>query len=968
VQSGSTTTIIKLNKTIDLDVGETYEIGIKNGINDEIEVRTVISSPGQTDEIEVSAPFTFQPAEFDIWNCGIEGYRSKKYRILSLDKQNVVSIQAVEYHEEAYDYTGIQTPEDNFTYLTLEIPSVTDLTAEERVVRLGSGEISVSINTSFTKPPTGARWVKKVNRFQIYLSDNNGASWDYIGDTDKESYVITRPFTVGTRYIVAVVSVTDVGEAKVPANSPKIAVVIEGWKSSPVNISGLTYTFEDEIKLTWDIAVDTDLAGYEIRTEDDNWGLDTPSLVWSGKAETYTIVRPTARSGIIYFVRAKNSSGVYSDVSAQVTPVNAPPTALALTYLNVFQKAYLMWQDSTDADLVEYEVWINNTSTFVGIERVTERMVTKAQGTSATILVEYGPSFFRIRGVDKFGPGDWSNVVEVAKVPIVTEDIGDGAVNSRALGEDSVTANKIQAGSIQAGHISALAVTAEKMNVACLSAITANLGTVTAGTMIGTTIKTSDELHRLEMTNAGLFAYNEAGVNTVKLEQGQMCLISAVCSDFYSYLDHGSLKFRHPYGEVPYLKRLCSGDAVTGSTVTLCQWYEQPQVTVSIKRLTTYDVANCVDSQEVCVYADNTRFYDNGAGDFGWRFDIHAELKLSGGVRDECFYDTAFNFVQTTLGATCSVLVKEQFLLFRHGASPENYCYGHSCFEVRYRVQGCAVWCSCEYEYIQPFTTPTELETVGTICQTVGFGCSDTWEITMHENSFTWIDSGVVSGEYCCCLCQCYYPVDCSYGMSFSDTYTIGIGDGGGVSTKYINTICQCLFDYIVALGSWNETEYPVYCSCVNYSSNMHIRGNTCSGSFSVSTVGQYGGAKSICAPWGGGYCFYQMTLYGGNWQNCLIPSVTFSSNSCLHTGPIIGINGDSASATHCYEGTTVDRTICYKQCCVCCCLCEFYYYTWVGASACCNYKKFHSMQEIKGTSCVVDPNGVLNYLAMAYS
>lgn len=1009
VKDGSTVSKIKLDKAIVLELGKTYEIEIRSGQNDKIERRIITDTNGSFIEVNVSSPFSFEPLEYDLWSFGEQNYVNKLYRLLSIDKgsDGVTNISALEYNALVYDYSGITIPKDNFKFLTLEIPNVSNLAVEEKVTRLPDGTIDDFINITFTRPPTNAKWVKRAVRFEIYLSDNNGTSWNFIGDTDKEFYTIKESFTKGHRYTVAVVSVSEDGEKRVPANSPQASLTIQGWKKSPAKVSGLSYQFSDEIKFKWDKNFEEDIAGYEIRLDRDNWGREDINFVWRGKAESYTVVRPTARDGVIYYIKAFNTSGIYSDEPAYITPINPAPIKLNLTFTNVFQKAMLNWSDSIDVDLVEYEIWQNNTDEWYGYTRPDERLIHKSKGTSALVLIPLNPTYFRIRGIDKFGPGEWSNSVRVPQVTLDGSLITSESITSVQICDNSISAPKIIAGSIQGYHIGAYQITVEKMNVACLSAISANLGKVVSGEIIGACIKTSEQMYRTELNNAGLFSYDSFGNLTIKLSDGQLCLINPDCSGFYSFLDHGALKFQHPYGSVPYLKRLCSGAACAGSTITLCQWYESPDVNLGIKKLASYDPAKAESCQEWCVYADNYRCYNNGGSDFGWKFDIHAKLVVSGGTRPECIYLVNFDITETTGVNTCLVLTKEMFQLWCHGNAPDTFKYGRSCYEVRYRVQGCGVWCACQYSYTQPHSTISEMTTTNVLCQTVQFGAGHIYEVQLHQVSLNWLDSGIQSGitccylccyqyscqfqvlccYYCCCQACCSYQVDCSYWA------TCNVSASNCGFSYHQSSIGSCTTDQSVYVyfPAWSGCEVCQSIITYDYCGRLRAQIPTDVPGWvrawvQVSGVG-YGcvdvpisGIPAICDK----TCYYSchQVTYLGYYQSCLsgmVHQYTYGRESDFSYA-------NTWVCNWCIYN--ISQSVCYKVCQLCTCWCYWWCYYWVcqwewitcwywccywyccyyGAAETCIYEKFYSMQETTDTECILDPYGQINYLAVAYA
>lgn len=959
------TTQLKLDKAITLDNGITYEIEVRNSDTDETEVRTIITPAGTTDEIEVSAPFSFSPKRYDLWNFGEEDHTHKLYRIVSLDEDSggIVSIVALEYNASVYDYSGVVIPDDEYVYLRMEIPNVTNLVGEESVTRLEDGTIDNIVNVSYTRPPTGARWVRKAVKFEVWFSDNGGASWEFAGETDKDSFSVRSDFAVGKRYSFAVVSVTEDGERKTPATSPQIQVGIEGWVKAPGSVQGFTYAFEDEIKFDWDKSTEQDIAGYEIRTEIINWGNTSGGFIWRGKADSYTVVRPTARGGVTYYIKAYNTSGVYSDEAVILVPVNPIPGAVGLSFNPLFQKAFLFWDDLTDADLVEYEVWQNKIDFWAGEEVDNERLISKSIGTSASVGVPFDPTYYRVRGVDKFGAGEWSNVVEISPVKLLGSDVGDGIIREVHIGDYSITSPKIQSGAILAEHIRVGQVSADKLNVGELSAISANMGTITAGNLIGACIRTSTDTDRMEMNDTGLYSYDKSGNLRVKLTSGEICFIDPTSPGTYSYLDHGALKFQTPYGSVPYAKRLCQGTACAGTTVTLPLWTDKPYVSVGLRRLTSYDPDYSAQKQEWCVFADNYRYYDAGVGDFGWKFDVHAKLAVSGGVRDECIYLYNFDTVATTGISTCQLLVKEMFQLWCHDTAPANYYYGHSCFKVQYRLPGHSSWCYCRYEYSQPHATLNQMQSTEIQSQTVQLPYPAKWEVQVHESAFEWLDSGIASGEYnCYSCCEPYtedksYWTSCTYPLRSSFAYQIGHGN---INNNFLSETRTFAF------GAWDTERYPVCQSRIQYT----LRGNIEARRYllaldysSASVTAQYGGVSSV-APIG-----YQqwisrpLSIQGGTTRSGFVNTFDVTTNLVVRTGYIKGYQCAVANAQ-----VDATLTICYKVCDVKTCWRTVWYCDYVGSPASCEYRKFYSMAEVTSAEEILDPSGLVNYLAVAYA
>jgi hypothetical protein len=90
-----------------------------------------------------------------------------------------------------------------------------------------------------------------------------------------------------------------------------------------------------------------------------------------------------------------------------------------------------------------------------------------------------------------------------------TDNVQLATITGDRLVFATITAGLIQAGTITAAQIAAGTITADRLSVTALSAITANLGTITAGTITGATLQTAVSGSRVLIDIDGLRAYNE---------------------------------------------------------------------------------------------------------------------------------------------------------------------------------------------------------------------------------------------------------------------------------------------------------------------------------------------------------------------------------------------------------------------------------------------------------------------------
>lgn len=123
-----------------------------------------------------------------------------------------------------------------------------------------------------------------------------------------------------------------------------------------------------------------------------------------------------------------------------------------------------------------------------------------------------------LEGVDGEFTGTIKTNQLIAGSALITGNlIADGTITAAEIAAGAVISDKIAAGAVIADKIAAGAITADKMTVTALSAISADLGTITAGTIIGTTItgaliRTAESGSRIEF-NAQFFEQFSAAGN-----------------------------------------------------------------------------------------------------------------------------------------------------------------------------------------------------------------------------------------------------------------------------------------------------------------------------------------------------------------------------------------------------------------------------------------------------------------------
>ena len=764
---------------------------------------------------------------------------------------------------------------------------------------------------------------------------------------------------------------------------------------TPADVTGFGNVFENNlIKLSWSPNATTPLQ-YEVRTADSNWGTVNSALVYQGLSTSITI-EATVRSGVTYYVRAMSASFEYSANAASTAPANAAPGAITgLGHDLLFNVARFFWTNSSDTDIQKYQVYKSETNAWGGEEvllgeargiqmdvlsktprsslvtTVTSKTVIRASaligldddyfngdqimflsgdnanlsftiddfdGTDGIItLSEAAPSDFvisdrfiindifylKVRGVDTFGPGTLSSAHQIIFESLSEDMFGDNVISAR------------------------------KINVACLSAISANLGSMTAGTITGATVQTGSGGQRLVLDSGGLYGYDASCCQKLQIcTDGTIVAQSAkfqdpACSCNYSYITAGALQFHDACGDVPYIKRIASGVIASGGIVCLPGWKTEPKVMVGINSLYSYNSTYNGQCQAWDVYACNPVCY-SGGGQYGYCFEVHALLRLSKGVGTPTAVDAAWDACFNTEQCVCATTIVSNLLYYCNAIAPGNYYYGTLCYAVCYRVQGSGTWCACCFTYTQPHGARADVTTTAQNCAAMTFPCIACWQIMLHKVSVCWTDSGFNSGTQVCCswagsvacvawACCCCRPP----------------GYPGSVS--FCCTVCA---DF----GAAPAADCNIFYSCLCYKINSKTK-------------------TADYQDWGYGMAWVCLGVWDANSPSC------FMCGCCCYTRDGVTLCQQFANcgvtyATGCHGffpfcfrlGGCVpnpgDQTN-YVMICAGCltCVCQIIcYYAYTGAAACCMACCVCCRTDTYGCYCVLDAAGQLNWLAIAYT
>ena len=226
------------------------------------------------------------------------------YNIFGAGNQDLSEVRAYEY-----------------TLASYYIPPVTNITAHNRYRQLADGVSRYDIVVNWTPPELqsylqGDVWYKTSNAQAKDLVIKEGTKgselgfdgeWTF-GGSGKDQVVIPQAI-VGDTYLIAVCTKDEWGESTSPDTSPQLKILVTLKTEIPNTPDGFGIDFGTACIASWKEVTNTDVAFYEIRT-DENAGAETAGLL--ARTNNLSAILPlTERSGKLYLY-AKSAIGKYS--------------------------------------------------------------------------------------------------------------------------------------------------------------------------------------------------------------------------------------------------------------------------------------------------------------------------------------------------------------------------------------------------------------------------------------------------------------------------------------------------------------------------------------------------------------------------------------------------------------------------------------------------------------------------------
>lgn len=353
-------------------------------------------------------------------------------------------------------------------------------------------------------------------------------------------------------------------------------ITLIGNTANPNNVTVFTYSWGKNLELSWNNNTDYDLAGYEIRDENANFGTDDSHLIYRGLANKKVLI-PTSRAPGNYYIRAINTSGYYSLVSASIVPENkAPEIPLSLTPVIFFNIAKLSWADDTATDIEYYEVYVSKTNAWAGEEtlfaRVSGKLCTVSGESSQNGLSDdngiANTNYVTDLDLSGWGPDYWKgSYIEIVsgtgsgqelKISAYDTDLGKFTMVSNwatkpdttskfflhpvryykvrgvdGFGAGSFTAacevkfteftegmlsdQIISARKIYAGEVITLSAQIKDAIITTAKILSLNADKINVGTLTGFTIQTAASGSRVVLTPNSLICYDNSGNEVLKV-------------------------------------------------------------------------------------------------------------------------------------------------------------------------------------------------------------------------------------------------------------------------------------------------------------------------------------------------------------------------------------------------------------------------------------------------------------------
>lgn len=489
---GATTTTLQLDAPVTLEPGKSYSITVMMpaGVSQERAIAWSGDDPEEVTEVTLIAPLDATPVDRAVWVLSTETLLPELWRVVSVleAEPGILEITGLEHIPGKYALIeqGLSLQPRQTSVLSTVPGVVTNVVTKTEVRRLNTVDYSTRIAVSWTAPSSGAA------RYLV--------SWRRDDDSPKEAYTSQPSFDIDDvaagNYTVSISAENALGRTGMPVTV--IHVVNESLTEPDVQNLRFNPSFSgQDCPIIWD-PVETAVR-YTVQVYDGATLLREVSSKdpWFTYTYAMNLGDGGPRRSVTFKVLAHSYVGQSANPAVLVAS-NPAPAVGAVTLEPGPGQVGIMSERPSDSDLVGMIVWMSTTNTVPTTEAY------KIYQGSDNAFMKTGlqpgmPVYFRVAFYDVFGttglnvssvvsatPLASGGITKVTTLPAnpsvvggelaVFLDVADPAVRG-LYGWDGTQWVFTRDGA----NLVANSVTADRLAVTNLSAISANLGTMTSG-------------------------------------------------------------------------------------------------------------------------------------------------------------------------------------------------------------------------------------------------------------------------------------------------------------------------------------------------------------------------------------------------------------------------------------------------------------------------------------------------------
>jgi len=317
----ATGSVVVLDRPVEIITSTDYVMTVRN--NDDTLTNFNIlyaNNPATGGTCTLYGTFSPVPAKYDPFAFGEPALTYKPFRVLEIKNNgdNTFHISGQEYNDSVYNVDTDTPPVPTPDYSALNpFPVVTNLACDEVVITLPDGTINDCVDVHFTRPSSSL-----YGKAHIYyqskrlIGDSYPVRWQDGGVTNSEVYRLQNLMTF-YYYKIAVVTINTTGKGGPVDLAPYIEFRPLGKSIPPADVLNFkVFQYGLTLIFTWDHVPDLDLWGYEIRVGDTF--ANSIEILDVQSANRYDYPAPVGGT-YTYWIRAKDTSGLYSTNPASVT-------------------------------------------------------------------------------------------------------------------------------------------------------------------------------------------------------------------------------------------------------------------------------------------------------------------------------------------------------------------------------------------------------------------------------------------------------------------------------------------------------------------------------------------------------------------------------------------------------------------------------------------------------------------------